>query len=135
MQNTLSILTALSEPTRLKALLILWDGEEHCTCELMKLLGKSQSCTSRHMAALKKAGLVVSRQDAQFIWVATQGQGLFLIDTDKRRLLQHYTQKNGTISNFIKAIAVESDSIYWLATNKGLQRIKYPFSIVVLQFL
>ncbi len=67
MQNTLSVLSALSEPTRLKALLLLWDGKEHCTCELMKLLGKSQSCTSRHMATLKKAGLVVSRQDAQWV--------------------------------------------------------------------
>lgn len=29
------LLTALSEPTRLRALHILWDGDEHCVCELM----------------------------------------------------------------------------------------------------
>lgn len=45
----------------------MWDGKEHCTCELMKQLGKSQSCTSRHMATLKKAGLVVDRRDAQWV--------------------------------------------------------------------
>lgn len=46
---------------------ILWDGGEHCVCELMDKLAASQSRMSRHMAALKAAGLVVDRRDAQWV--------------------------------------------------------------------
>lgn len=65
--NPITILSALAEPTRLEALRLLWDGREHCVCELMEQLGASQSRMSRHMAALKTAGLVVDRRDAQWV--------------------------------------------------------------------
>jgi ArsR family transcriptional regulator len=45
----------------------LWDGREHCVCELMQVLGASQSRMSRHMATLKAAGLVTDRRDAQWV--------------------------------------------------------------------
>jgi ArsR family transcriptional regulator len=61
------ILSALAEPTRLEALRMVWDGREHCVCELMRELGASQSRMSRHMAALKAAGLLVDRRDAQWV--------------------------------------------------------------------
>jgi ArsR family transcriptional regulator len=60
-------LTAIAEPTRLGALRLLWDGQEHCVCELMERLGASQSRMSRHMAQLKRVGLVVDRRDAQWV--------------------------------------------------------------------
>ncbi|WP_204848502.1 ArsR/SmtB family transcription factor [Rhodopila globiformis] len=60
-------MSALSEPTRLAAIRILWDGDEHCVCELMRVLGATQSRMSRHMAALKVAGLVIDRRDAQWV--------------------------------------------------------------------
>jgi ArsR family transcriptional regulator len=65
--NHITILSALAEPTRLEALRLVWDGREHCVCELMRELGASQSRMSRHMAALKMAGLVVDRRDAQWV--------------------------------------------------------------------
>ncbi len=65
--NSITILSALAEPIRLEALRMLWDGREHCVCELMRGLGASQSRMSRHMAALKAAGLVVDRRDAQWV--------------------------------------------------------------------
>ncbi len=65
--NAISVLTALAEPTRLEALRLLWDGREHCVCELMRELSATQSRMSRHMAALKTAGLVVDRRDAQWV--------------------------------------------------------------------
>jgi len=61
------LLSALSEPTRLRALQILWDGEEHCVCELMDRLGATQSRMSRHLARLKAAGLLTDRRDAQWV--------------------------------------------------------------------
>ena len=65
--NSAAILSALAEPVRLEALRMVWDGREHCVCELMRELGASQSRMSRHMAALKTAGLVVDRRDAQWV--------------------------------------------------------------------
>lgn len=67
MDSSIALLAALAEPTRLAALRILWDGGEHCVCELMAKLGASQSRMSRHMAALKAVGLVVDRRDAQWV--------------------------------------------------------------------
>jgi ArsR family transcriptional regulator len=65
--NAISTLSAFAEPTRLEALRLVWDGREHCVCELMRKLGVSQSRMSRHMATLKIAGLVVDRRDAQWV--------------------------------------------------------------------
>jgi ArsR family transcriptional regulator, arsenate/arsenite/antimonite-responsive transcriptional repressor len=67
MHDVVSILAALAEPTRLAAMRLLWDGDEHCVCELMRRIDASQSRMSRHMGALKSAGLVVDRRDAQWV--------------------------------------------------------------------
>lgn len=61
------LLNALSEPTRLRALQIVWDGDEHCVCELMDRLDVTQSRMSRHMARLKAVGLLTDRRDAQWV--------------------------------------------------------------------
>jgi len=61
------VMSALSDPTRLGAMRLLWDGKEHCGCELMERLGATQSRMSRHMSVLKGADLVVDRRDAQWV--------------------------------------------------------------------
>jgi ArsR family transcriptional regulator, arsenate/arsenite/antimonite-responsive transcriptional repressor len=67
MDKTIALLSALSDPTRLGAIQIVWDGKEHCVCKLMERLGATQSRMSRHMSVLKAAGLVVDRRDAQWV--------------------------------------------------------------------
>jgi ArsR family transcriptional regulator len=67
MPDVIPVLLALAEPTRLGAMCILYNGDEHCVCELMRRLGASQSRMSRHMGVLKAAGLVVDRRDAQWV--------------------------------------------------------------------
>lgn len=68
MQLTVTrVLAALSDPTRLNAMQLIWDGGEHCVCELMARLDATQSRMSRHMGALKAAGLVIDRRDAQWV--------------------------------------------------------------------
>ena len=57
----------IADPVRLAALRILWQGGEHCVCELMERLDASQSRMSRHMKALRLAGLVLDRRDAQWV--------------------------------------------------------------------
>ena len=67
MKQTIDLLSALAEPTRLAALRLLWDGREHCVCELMERLGATQSRMSRHMSVLEGAGLVSGRRDRQWV--------------------------------------------------------------------
>jgi len=67
MIDSVKILSALAEPTRLAAMALLSDGGEHCVCELMDRLGVTQSRMSRHMKILKDAGLVTDRRDAQWV--------------------------------------------------------------------
>lgn len=62
-----NVLVALTDPTRRRALRLLCETDELCVCELMKELGASQSRMSRHMSALKAAGLVLDRRDAQWV--------------------------------------------------------------------
>jgi ArsR family transcriptional regulator len=67
MNSIAVVMAALSDPTRLGAIRLLWDGNEHCVCKMMSLLGATQSRMSRHMGVLKSAGLVVDRRDAQWV--------------------------------------------------------------------
>jgi len=60
---------ALADPTRLRMLAILADaaGGELCVCHIHGGLGLSQPTTSRHLAYLRKAGLVSARRHG--IWM------------------------------------------------------------------
>lgn len=62
-----TVLATLADPTRRKALALLHQRGELCVCELMAMLGATQSRMSRHMAALKLIGLVIDRRDAQWV--------------------------------------------------------------------
>ncbi len=66
-QQMTSVLSALAEPKRRRAMALLWRGGELCVCDLMRKLGATQSRMSRHMSILKAAGLVIDRRDAQWV--------------------------------------------------------------------
>lgn len=61
---------ALSDPTRLRIAALLWKEGELCVCELTQALGLSQPMISRHLAALRAAGVVSDRRAG--IWVHYQ---------------------------------------------------------------
>ena len=60
------VYAALADPTRLRILSLLGDGEI-CVCHLHASLGVPQPTASRHLAYLRKAGLVEARRDG--IWM------------------------------------------------------------------
>ena len=67
MTDLTDFLAAHAEPTRLATLRLLADGREHCVCEMMEMVGASQSRMSRHMGVLKAARIVTDRRDAQWV--------------------------------------------------------------------
>ncbi len=56
---------ALSDPTRLR-LLSLMKNREVCVCYLQEVLQTNQPKISRHLAYLKRAGLVEARRDGRW---------------------------------------------------------------------
>ena len=60
---------ALSEPTRIKILYLLQDGEL-CACEIILALNKPQSTVSHHLNVLKTAGFIDGRKDG--LWIHYQ---------------------------------------------------------------
>lgn len=60
MEKTLAFLKALADTQRIRIVSVL-SGGELCLCSLQEFLGLSPSTVSRHVAILKKAGLVVFR--------------------------------------------------------------------------
>lgn len=62
-----SLLKALSDPTRLRILALLGATDEVCVCHIHTALGVPQPTASRHLAYLKKAGLVKDRKVG--LWV------------------------------------------------------------------
>jgi DNA-binding transcriptional ArsR family regulator len=61
----LSIAKALSDETRVRALLAIRDGEL-CLCQIIKVLGLSPSTISKHMNVLQQAGLVQRRKQGKW---------------------------------------------------------------------
>lgn len=57
-----ALFRALGDPLRLRLMLLLREGEV-CVCHLVNTLGESQPLVSKHLATLRRAGLVTSRKD------------------------------------------------------------------------
>jgi ArsR family transcriptional regulator len=57
---------ALSDRTRLR-LLNLMDGQEVCVCYFVEILGQSQPKISRHLAYLRRAGIVSARRESKWM--------------------------------------------------------------------
>jgi ArsR family transcriptional regulator len=63
------ILKALAQPTRLKILDFLRDGER-CVCEIFPAIGEEQSNTSRHLNLMLASGILSRRKEGLKIFYA-----------------------------------------------------------------
>jgi len=59
---------ALSDPTRLKLVLLLRQYESLCVCDLTEILEQPQPTVSRHLNHLKRAGILSSERKGTWIW-------------------------------------------------------------------
>jgi ArsR family transcriptional regulator len=60
------LFAALADRTRLR-LLNLMDGREVCVCYFVEILGQSQPKVSRHLAYLRRAGIVAARREGKWM--------------------------------------------------------------------
>jgi ArsR family transcriptional regulator len=61
-----SLFAALADTTRLR-LLNLMAGREVCVCYFVEILRQGQPKISRHLAYLRKAGIVIARRDGKWM--------------------------------------------------------------------
>lgn len=60
------LFAALSDSTRLR-LLNLMNGREVCVCYFVEILAQSQPKISRHLAYLRRAGIVAARREGKWM--------------------------------------------------------------------
>ena len=72
------ILKALAQPTRLRILEFLRDGEK-CICEIVPAVGGEQSNISRHISLMQKSKLVATRKDGVKVMVKVRDLKIFSI--------------------------------------------------------
>ena len=73
MKQFLAVTKALSDETRVRALLSLRDGEL-CLCQVIDLLGLAPSTVSKHMDLLYDAGLVQRRKEGRWHYFRLVGR-------------------------------------------------------------
>jgi DNA-binding transcriptional ArsR family regulator len=86
----------LADPTRIKLLWALLQGESSVTC-LAELVGASPTTVSQHLAKLRLAGLVRGRREGTFVFYtaadehvrALLAEALFHADHEDRDLSDH----------------------------------------------
>jgi ArsR family transcriptional regulator len=66
LESTAELFKAFADPVRLRLLNLIADGEI-CVCHLHEALDLPQSTVSRHLAYLRRRGLVVGRKEG--LWV------------------------------------------------------------------
>ncbi|MGB2130586.1 MAG: metalloregulator ArsR/SmtB family transcription factor [Marinobacterium sp.] len=92
--TALELFKALSDETRLRSVLLIQQEGELCVCELMEALEETQPKVSRHLAQLRKLGVLADRRQGQWVfyrlhadlpgWV---GEMLQQVSTDETRSL------------------------------------------------
>lgn len=67
MRKILNITKALADENRVRALMMLQNGEM-CVCNIIDMLNLAPSTVSKHMSILKQADLVETRRDGRWIY-------------------------------------------------------------------
>jgi len=82
--NEVDVFKALADPTRLKILECIENGEK-CICKTIPYTGKSQPCVSQHLKVMKHAGIIDERKDGTKIMIKASNDKIFrIIDQVKK---------------------------------------------------
>ncbi len=92
-QHHADIFKALSHPVRIAILNLLREGER-CVCEFVPALGIEQPNVSRHLAILKREGIIWSRKDGLKVIYKVKDPRVFdLLDLSKTIMKEHWREK------------------------------------------
>ena len=90
------VLKVLAQPTRLKILELLRNGER-CICEIVPAIHGEQSNISRHISLMQKSHLVTTRKDGVKVMVKVKDPKIFEILDSVSLLLKKQIQETGKL--------------------------------------
>ncbi|MBL0225161.1 MAG: winged helix-turn-helix transcriptional regulator [Geobacteraceae bacterium] len=91
------ILKVLGQPTRLKIIDLLHDGER-CVCEIFPAIGEEQSNTSRHLNLMVSSGILFRRKEGVKIFYALKHPEILeIVDLATRVMTQEITGRHGLL--------------------------------------
>jgi ArsR family transcriptional regulator len=91
------ILKALGQPTRLKIIDFLRDGER-CVCEIFPAIGAEQSNTSRHLNLMVSSGILSRRKEGvKIIYALKHPEILEIVDLATRIMEQDITGRHSLL--------------------------------------
>lgn len=85
------LLKGLAQPTRLKIIELLRDGEK-CVCEIFPAINEEQSNTSRHLNMMQTSGILSRRKDGLKIYYAIKHPQVLEVITLVTALIQQETE-------------------------------------------
>jgi ArsR family transcriptional regulator len=92
-----NVLKALGQPTRLKILELLRNGER-CVCEIFPAIKEEQSNVSRHLALMKSVGILVSRKQGQMVHYRVRDPQVFRLLDSANALLKSHVNERKTLA-------------------------------------
>ncbi|PIV21608.1 MAG: ArsR family transcriptional regulator [Deltaproteobacteria bacterium CG_4_8_14_3_um_filter_45_9] len=95
------ILKALAQPTRMKILECLRDGEK-CICEIVPAIHGEQSNISRHISLMQKTHLVSTRKEGVRVMVKVSDPNVFEILDSIGLLLKKQIMETGKLAQQLK---------------------------------
>src|SRR5665811_1842103 len=108
MKHLAQTLKALSDPIRLRIILLLQAEGELCVCDLTAVLGLPQSTVSRHLAYLKRSCWVDTRREGVWMYYTLSRESCTICKELLQTLKLHAgnlpeaTSDRTTLSGFLK---------------------------------
>lgn len=99
------VLKSLAQPTRLKIIDFLRDGER-CVCEIFPAIDEEQSNTSRHLAYMQTHGILSRRKEGVKIFYAVKHPEVFeVIDLATAIVRREVEVRSGLINAAERRVA------------------------------
>jgi len=89
MKHLAQTIKALSDPIRLRIIILLQAEGELCVCDLMAVLGLPQSTVSRHLAYLKRSCWVDTRREGVWMYYSLSRESCTICKEMLQTLKRH----------------------------------------------
>lgn len=95
------VLKSLAQPTRLKIIDFLRDGER-CVCEIFPAIDEEQSNTSRHLTYMQTHGILSRRKEGVKIYYAVKHREVFEIIDRATAIVRREVELRSGLINDVK---------------------------------
>jgi ArsR family transcriptional regulator, arsenate/arsenite/antimonite-responsive transcriptional repressor len=111
LKETARFFKVLADEARLNMLWLLFNNQELCVCDFMEVLQITQSKASRHLAALRNAGIAADRKDGLWSYYSLRPVDDDLVAAHLKLLKENLSKRTEAKQLLVKLNA-------WLKTKK-----------------